>query len=381
MDVEDENFEMLDLSSPVVVEKYREAASVVQAALSGVVAYLQAGKSIAEVCEYGDNLIVTGLSKAYKNKGYDKGISFPTCISVNDCVGHFSPLFGETKALADGDLVKVDMGAHIDGFAVMAAHSVVIGASAAAPVTGARADLMAAAHVAAEVALRTIKPGNTNYQVTNAIQAVTEHFGVKAMQGVLMHDMRQYVIDGAKVVMLRSDDAESRVEEVKFEPNEVYTVDIVLSTGEGKPRELDTRTTVYKRSPESNYGVKMKASKALLNEIGRKFQYMPFTLRSCLPGEEATARMGITECLRHGIVQPFPVLYEKDGAQVAHVKFTVLMLNGGSLKIGGLAVPDYLRSEKAASLPADMAALLATEPYQSKKAKKAAKAAADMDMS
>ena len=38
--------------------------------------------------------------------------------------------------LADGDVVKIDMGAHIDGFIAVVAHTVVVGSSASNPVTG-----------------------------------------------------------------------------------------------------------------------------------------------------------------------------------------------------------------------------------------------------
>ena len=65
------------------------------------------------------------------------GIAFPTCISVNNVICHYSPLFSEPDStLADGDLVKIDMGAHIDGFIAVVAHTFVLGASADAPVTG-----------------------------------------------------------------------------------------------------------------------------------------------------------------------------------------------------------------------------------------------------
>ena len=43
--------------------------------------------------------------------------------------------------LADGDLVKIDMGAHIDGFIAVVAHTVVVGSSASNPVTGKKVEL------------------------------------------------------------------------------------------------------------------------------------------------------------------------------------------------------------------------------------------------
>ncbi len=45
-----------------------------------------------------------------------KGIAFPTCISINNVVGHFSPSSKEDKTvLAEGDLVKIDLGGEESG--------------------------------------------------------------------------------------------------------------------------------------------------------------------------------------------------------------------------------------------------------------------------
>ena len=65
------------------------------------------------------------------------GIAFPTCLSVNNCICHFSPLKSENDVtLKDGDVVKVDMGAHVDGYIAVVAHTYVIGATKEKPVTG-----------------------------------------------------------------------------------------------------------------------------------------------------------------------------------------------------------------------------------------------------
>ena len=48
---------------------------------------------------------------------------------MNHAICHFSPLVSETdQILAEGDMVKIDMGAHIDGFIAVVAHTIVIGA-------------------------------------------------------------------------------------------------------------------------------------------------------------------------------------------------------------------------------------------------------------
>ena len=46
----------------------------------------------------------------------------------------------------------------------------------------------------------------------------------------------------------------------EFGVHEVYGIDILISTGDGKGREKDSRTTIYKRT-DSIYSLKMKASR------------------------------------------------------------------------------------------------------------------------
>jgi len=180
------------------------------------------------------------------------------------------------------------------------------------------------------------------------------------------------LIDGTQTILLRGDDPEIKVEDVTFELNQVWSIDVVMSTGDGKPRESETRTTVYKLVPECSYKAKSKASAALQREAMAKSAFLPFTLRAL--GAEATARLGIVELVNHGVVAPYPVLFER-GAELAHVNATVLLLPGGTLKIAGAPpLPASVASDKV--LPDSLKTLLATVPYASKKAKDAAAAAA-----
>jgi methionine aminopeptidase len=56
-------------------------------------------------------------------------ICLPTAVSVNNVFGHYSPQPSDKKAtLSDGDVVKVELGAHIDGFVGVVGHSTLVGA-------------------------------------------------------------------------------------------------------------------------------------------------------------------------------------------------------------------------------------------------------------
>lgn len=319
----------LDLSSTDVVTKYKTAAEIINKALQVVISECKPKAKIVDICEKGDNFIREQTGGVYKNvkKKIEKGIAFPTCISVNNVVCHFSPLASDGSIFEENDIVKIDMGCHIDGFIAVVAHTHVLQEG---PVTGRAADVIAAANTAAEVALRLVRPGKKNKDVTEAIQKVAAAYECKIVEGVLSHQLKQFVIDGNKVVLSVSN-PETRVDDAEFEENEVYAIDIVTSTGEGKPKLLDEKqTTIYKRAVDKNYHLKMKASRFIFSEISQKFPIMPFTARVL---EEKRARLGLVECMNHDLLQPYPVLHEKPGDFVAHIKFTVLLMPNGSDRI------------------------------------------------
>lgn len=87
------------------------------------------------------------------------------------------------QKLAKGDVVKLQLGAHIDGFAAISAETIVVGATLDSPVTGRRADVLRAAWTAAEVAMRLVRVGNKNWQVTEAVSKVAAAWDCKPVEG------------------------------------------------------------------------------------------------------------------------------------------------------------------------------------------------------
>ena len=89
------------------------------------------------------------------------------------------------QKLAKGDVVKLHLGAHIDGFAAISAETIVVGATPENPVTGRRADVLRAAWTAAEVAMRLVRVGNKNWQVTEAVSKVAAAWDCKPVEGTV----------------------------------------------------------------------------------------------------------------------------------------------------------------------------------------------------
>lgn len=336
------------LSMPEVLNKYQAAGRVATAALKQVVEMCQVGAKVADICAAGDALILTATAKLYAKKkpAVERGIAFPVCVSVNNTAGHYSPLHSETTTLNEGDLVKVDLGAHIDGCIAVGAHTFVVSETKPdppQPITGRQADVICAAHQAAEVALHLLRPGNTAAMVTDAIEKVCAAYKCTAVAGVQSHSIDRFVLDGDKVIPNRAPAAgETKPDPVTFEQFQPWVLDILVSTGDGKVKESDERTTVFVRDVSVQYQLKMKTSRAVFHEIKTKFPSMPFSLRAL--GEESKAKLGASECLKHRLLHPFPVMKEKSGEFVAQVKLTALVLGTSIVRIVDHP-PPYVTSE------------------------------------
>lgn len=318
------------------MSKYKAAGELVNKALKKLVEMCVDKASVRNICIEGDRMLLDECSKVYKKeKTMKKGIAFPTCVAVNNCINHYSPLMSDNDTiLKTGDVVKIDMGAHIDGFIAVVGHTVVVGASKNKKVTGRKADVMLAAHYASEAALRLVKPGNENYAVTDTVTKIAKSYNCKPIEGMLSFQLQQGRIDGEKTIIQNPTDAQRKeVEKQTFEKYEVYGVDVIISTGEGRGKEQDVRVTVYRKTDEV-YHLKLKASKEFFIQVQRNYRDMPFTLRAF--DDEKKARMGVLECVTHKLIDPYPVLWEKKSELVAQFKFTVLLLANGQLRITGL---------------------------------------------
>uniref|UniRef100_A0A2K6MD84 Peptidase M24 domain-containing protein n=1 Tax=Rhinopithecus bieti TaxID=61621 RepID=A0A2K6MD84_RHIBE len=239
-------------------------------------------------------------------------------------------------------LVKIDLGFHVDDLIANVARTFVVDVAQGTQVTGRKADVIKTAHLCAEAALCLAKPRNQNTQVTEAWNKVAHSFNWMLIEGMLSHQLKQHDINGEKNIIQNPTDQQKK----------------------------DQEKAEFEVHPSKQYGLKMKTSLAFFSEVERRFDAMPFTLRAF---EDEKAWMGVVECTKHGLLQPFNVLYEKEGEFVAQFKFAILLMPNGPMQItSGPFEPDLYKSEMKVQ-DAELKALLqssASQETQKKKKKK-----------
>ncbi|KAF9223769.1 proliferation-associated protein 1 [Gyrodon lividus] len=368
------------LISEADITKYKAAGDIVNDVMKKLISLCVEGAKIIDLSIEGDKLIEDGTGAVYnksvKGVKVSKGIAFPTCISVNNAVAHFSPLASDplaSQALAKDDVVKVHIGAHIDGFAAISAETIVVGASEQDPVTGRRADVVKAAWHAAEIAMRLVKVGNKNWAVTDTVGKVAAAWNCKPVEGMLSCQQGQNVIDGKKRIILNPTETQRRdIETITFAEDEVYGIDILVSSGEdGKARIEESRTSIYQKEGAVTYQLKMKNSRAVFSEMQKKAGPFPINIR--VLEDEKRARLGLQEAVSHGLVKPYEVVYTPATTFVAAFHFTVALPPAGPLMITHPPVwykPELVKTEKELD-DEELKGLLTKSLRETKKKKKA----------
>lgn len=262
------------LATAGVLEKYQAAGKIAQVVMAEVIAKCIDGASINELCVFGNKRIYEEVAKVYNNKKFEKGPAFPVCISVNEVCGNFCPISEETQKLNKGDLAKINLGVQIDCFPVVLAHSIIVGGETN---VAERQRVASAAWNALQVAVKSVKLGNSNTTVAQMINETAALYETSKVDGVLGHELKQYMIDGNRVIV-RGEPRETKADNFNFELNDIFGVDVLLSSGEGKVKESEARVTVYKRNIDANYDLKSKNGRFVLSEARDKFFDFAFSL-------------------------------------------------------------------------------------------------------
>jgi methionine aminopeptidase len=274
-----------------------------------------------------------------------KGIATPTTISPASHVTPFTPLHSDAEdaamTISAGELVKIQLGAQIDGFGAIVCDTVVVPKEAGgkAEITGRDADVILATYYANELLLRLMVPPGllasgteeekkkassarapTQSQIIAMVEKVAKAYDVKVVQHTTSWQFEHNDIEGKKKIILSPSDA-TKGEGIP-EVGEVWGVEIGMSLGSGKVKDLDKRSTLLRKTA-TTYGLKRPSSRQTLSEIVKKFGNFPFSLRQL--DDEKAGKVGVVESIRAGVLREYKPSAESDGSPVTRLFTTIGM--------------------------------------------------------
>lgn len=271
------------------------------------------------------------------------GIAHPTTVSPSSFITPYTPLSSDAEeaavTLKASDVIKVQLGAQIDGFGAIVCDTIIIPSSEDEDATPSErmADLMLATYCANELLLRLMIPPGllatgteedkkkaaaakpiSQTMITTLLQKVTESYGCNLVESTTSWLFERNQIEGKKKIVLAP--GEGIKGEGVPEVGEVWGVEVGVSLGSGKVKTLPNRPTLHRRTT-TTYGLKRPSSRQLLSEVVKKFGTFPFSLRQL--EDERGAKMGVLECVRANVLRQYEVVGDKDGDPVARLFSTV----------------------------------------------------------
>lgn len=273
------------------------------------------------------------------------GISHPTTVSPSSFVTPYTPLkTDEAEAavtLKPGDVVKIQLGAQIDGFGTIVCDTIIVPSSANEndELPGRQADLLLATYYANEVLLRLMVPPGllasgtdeekakaaqakpvTQSKMTSILEKVVKSYDCNLVESTTSWVFDRNEIEGKKKIVLAPGEG-SKGEGIPA-VGEVWGVEMGVSLGSGKVKTLENRPTLHRRTTLT-FGLKRPSSRKILSEVVKKFGTFPFSLRQL--DDEREAKIGVVENVRGNVFRQYEVVGDKDGEPVARLLTTIGM--------------------------------------------------------
>ena len=270
---------------------------------AGAALRIAPGASLREVCAWAED-------ETRRLGGHP---AFPAQTSRNEVAAHYCPARAETSVYAHGDLAKIDIGVHVDGWVVDTATTVNVGD------VPENRDLVEGAHAALRAALAVARPGVSVRTLSVAIEQAIVGLGLRGLRNLCGHGVGHWVVHGPPPVPNIPMDHPHRLQAdtaVAIEPFVTRGGGVVVEQG---------RAEVFRLDPTRVAG---GADPAVIAAM-RAFNGLPFA-RHQLDGLDPDIVDHALEILRaRGSLSSYSPLVETSGAKVAQAEHTIYVSETG----------------------------------------------------
>ncbi len=280
-----------------------------------------AGKIAAEALDYGRSLIKEGAEVSEildkieaKIISLGGGIAFPAQISLNEAAAHGCPDFGE-KVVLTGQLVKLDVGAHVEGWVADTALTI--------DLSGENKDLAKASEESLKKALKLIKPGVKLYEIGTVVGETILSYGYKPVRNLSGHGLGQFIVHDKPTIPNFDNGSQEELED-----GQVVAIETFASAGSGRVQEKGKAGVLMLLEEKP---VRDAFTRQILQRIN-SYQGLPFAKRWLTQEfgvnkvNFAFAQLKRLECLRE-----FPPLVDAASGWVSQAEHTILV--GDKVKI------------------------------------------------
>ncbi len=261
---------------------------------------IRVGASLLEVAEFVENSIL--------DEGF--GIAFPVNISLNEAAAHDTPSPDDTRTFAKGDMVKLDLGVHLDGYIADTACTVDLGDQ----------PLLCEASIAArDAAIAAVRPGVAIGILGTIVAHEIKSRGFLPVANLTGHGLDQYCLHkGPNVPNIPGSGG------AVLEEGMVLAIEPFASTGTGFVHD-GRREEIF--SQQIRRPVRLPAARKILQEIESR-NGMPFARRHV---HVKSADLALSRLIHDGIIRSYPVLSDVPGSYVSQAEHTMIVTGDGCI--------------------------------------------------
>jgi methionyl aminopeptidase len=288
-------------------EEYIKAGEIAAKVREQIRGEVKPGVKAIDICERVENL----------TRQLGGGIAFPCDVNINQVAAHYCSPVGDKTTIQQGQMVKVDLGVHVDGYIADTAVTICL--------DPALTQMVKAAEEALAIAIKTVKAGARASDIGATIEHTIKNRGFRPIRNLTGHKMSRYIVHAG-----RSIPNVAGYELHRLEEDEIYAIEpfTVLNNAVGEVRD-GPPSNIYRWERKKNLeGV----PKQMLAFIQQEYRTLPFASRWVLkrfPGPEGVS--AFSDLLRSRCIMGYPQLLEKTGGPVAQAEHTVIVQKEGCL--------------------------------------------------
>ncbi|MFA6225870.1 MAG: type II methionyl aminopeptidase [Methanoregula sp.] len=277
--------------------------------------YVEAGATASRILRKGAQGIRIGesyfdLVESIESKVMDEGaaLAFPLNLSINEDAAHDTASPADARVFEKGNVAKLDLGVHIDGYIADTATTVDLGSNSL---------LLAASEQALEAAIKMVRPGSTAGELGAAVQHEIESRGYRPVANLTGHGLDRYVLHRAPSIPNVGINQGTVLEE-----GMVFAIEPFATTGSGHVGEK-SRVEIY--SQISQKPVRIPAARAILETVKDRHG-LPFSRRWL---KERKQDLALPALVRSQALHGYPVLADIPGSLVSQHEHTIIVTADG----------------------------------------------------
>jgi len=276
--------------------------------------YIKAGKIASEVREESKKLIKPGesllkisetIEELIRKKGGEP--AFPVNISLNNIAAHYTPAKNDVTIIKESDVVKIDLGVHIDGYIGDTACTIIFDSK--------HEKLKEASEKALEEAIKICRPGVLLSDISEKIEATIKSFGFKPVANLTGHGLDAYNLH-----------AEPQIPNIKFRSDYKLKEDQVIAI---EPFATDGLGLIKESEPTLIFAIHSGAVRnqdaRKIIKFGEKFNGLPCAER-WIPIESLfKIKIALRELRERNIIYDYPVLKEVENGLISQAEHTIII--------------------------------------------------------